>query len=200
VGIKITAIVGSYHKNGMVDTAVDEMLAALSSRGAEVDKVYLIDQRIEYCSNCQSCTQEEGEARGTCPIEDDMAGILDKIDASDALILASPMNCGTVTALMKCFIERLICYGYWPWEMNAPKPRIKKTTKQAVVVTSSAMPAVMGRCLTGIVKLLRDTAKLLGARKVQSLYIGLARHTPTSSLSDRYKAKARKLANRLVEH
>jgi multimeric flavodoxin WrbA len=50
-----------------------------------------------------------------------MGAILDEIAASDAVVLASPMNFWTVTALMKRFIERLVCFAYWPWGMGARK-------------------------------------------------------------------------------
>jgi hypothetical protein len=56
----------------------------------------------------------------------------------------------------------------------------------------------MGRYLTGIVKLLKNAAKLLGAKKIDTLFIGLARHTPNSSLSPRAAVRARKLAIRLL--
>lgn len=136
--MKITAIIGTYRKGGVIDSVVDEILAAAKEHGAEVEKVFLLDQRVEFCTNCRNCTQQEGTARGTCCLSDDMAAILDRIDASDGLILASPMNFGTVTALMKRFIERLVCYGYWPWGTGIPKERIRRKTKRAIVVASSA--------------------------------------------------------------
>ncbi len=196
--MNITAIVGSYHKGGILDTAVDEVLAAAASEGAEVRKVQLLDHRVEFCRNCQACTQAPGPARGECPIRDDVPGILDAIEASDAFVLASPMNFWTVTALMKCFIERLICYGWWPWDRPAPRDRIERGRKRALVVVTCAAPGVMGRYLTGAGRLLARTARLLGARKVDTLVIGLARHTPTSALSDRARTRAAKAGRRLV--
>lgn len=65
---KVVAIVGSYRKGGTVDTAVDAVLAGAREHGAETKKIYLIDQHIEYCRNCRSCTQDPGETRGKCVI------------------------------------------------------------------------------------------------------------------------------------
>ena len=90
--MKITAIVGTYRKNGVIDRAVDEILDAARSNGAEVTKIDLLDQHVEFCTNCRSCTQQEGPQRGRCPIGDDVNSILDEIERSDALVLASPMN------------------------------------------------------------------------------------------------------------
>ncbi|MGO9612072.1 MAG: flavodoxin family protein [Dissulfurispiraceae bacterium] len=53
-----------------------------------------------------------------------MGAIIEAIEASDAIVLGSPMNFGTVTAVMKKFIDRLVCFAYWPWGVNAPKIRV----------------------------------------------------------------------------
>lgn len=196
--MRVVAIVGTYHRGGMVDTAVDEMLAAAEEVGAHVEKVMLIDCTIAYCNNCQHCAQEKGEERGACVVEDDMLGILDRIDAADGIILASPMNFGVVTAVMKCFIERTLCYTYWPWPALAPALRKKRPSKRAVVVTSSAAPAILGRVFTRIVGLLSGVARLLGAKRVGVLYMGLSRHRPMSAPRPRHLAKARKLGRRLA--
>ena len=76
--MKITAIVGTYRKCGVIDTAVDEILAAARDQGAEVAKIHLIDKHIEFCTNCRTCTQQEGSARGQCPTADEMSDILDQ--------------------------------------------------------------------------------------------------------------------------
>jgi multimeric flavodoxin WrbA len=140
---KILAIVGSYRKGGIIDTAIDEILSSAREEGAEVDKIYLIDKDIDFCTNCRTCTQEQGLQRGKCIIVDDMSSILEAIERSDAIVFGSPMNFGTVTAVMKKFIERLVCFAYWPWGMNAPQVRNRQKRKHAVIVASSAAPSFM---------------------------------------------------------
>lgn len=195
--VKVTAIVGSYRKGGMIDQAVDEMLQAAREEGAEVFKVYLSDIRVEFCTNCRLCAQESGGARGLCPIADEMGAVLDRLEASDSIILASPTNFATVTALMKRFIERLVCYAYWPWGAHAPKPRKREQSRRAVLVASSAAPAFLARLGTSLIKLLRQAAGLLGARTVGVLFIGLAAREERQSPSDRIRKKARVLGKKL---
>jgi len=194
--VKIIAIVGSYRRGGTVESAVDELLAAAAAHGAVVEKVNLLDQRVEFCANCRTCTTEPGPDRGQCLIADDVPAILDKIDASDAFVLAAPVNFWTVTALMKRFIERTVCYGYWPWG-GAPKPR-RTARQRAIVITASAAPALLGRWGTDAGKLLRRVARLLGADKVETLWIGLARRTPEEGLPEKARARARTLGKRLA--
>jgi putative NADPH-quinone reductase len=196
--VRITAIVGSYRKDGVIDQAVDEMLAAARAAGAETTKIYLADTRIEFCTNCRLCAQQDGAARGFCPIADQMGEVLDQVEASDAIILASPTNFATVTALMKRFIERLVCYAYWPWGMATPKTRNRQLPRRAVLVASSAAPALLARLGTSIVKLLRQAASLLGAKTVGVLFIGLAAGKDRQDPGERIRKKARLLGKKLA--
>jgi NAD(P)H-dependent FMN reductase len=196
---KITAIVGSYRKGGIIDSAVDEILAGARERGAETSKIFLADRRIEYCTNCRSCAEEPGEQRGRCVLSDDLGGILDQVEQSDGLVLASPMNFYTVTAVMKCFMERLICYAFWPWgTRGGPKFRIRNLTKRAVIVGSSGAPGFVIRPLTNLVSLLRTTAKALGAKTQGVLFIGLAAVDKNQRLTDGARNKARRMGHLLI--
>jgi multimeric flavodoxin WrbA len=196
--MKVIAIVGTYRKGGVIDAAVDEILAAAAEAGAEVQKIYLIDRNIEFCTNCRTCTQTEGPGHGECTIADDMRAILDEIEGSDAVVLASPMNFWTVTAVMKRFIERLVCFAYWPWGAAAPKIRNKLKTKRAVVVISSAAPSLLARLMTRMVGLMKGVAGLLGAKTIGVLSIGLAAGEPKQDIGNRARRKARRLGRKLA--
>jgi multimeric flavodoxin WrbA len=194
----ITAIVGTYRKGGIIDSAVDEVLAAAKEQGAEVEKIYLIDKQIEFCTNCRNCAQAEGTQRGQCGLADEMSAILDAIECSDGIVLASPMNFGTVTAVMKRFIERLGGFAYWPWGMHAPKIRNPLKTKRAVIIASSAAPALVARLMTSMIGLLKKAAGVLGARPIGVLFIGLAAQQPKQPIGERAKRQARLLGTRLA--
>ncbi len=170
----IIAIVGAYRRGGIVESAVDALLAAAAAEGAQVEKIHLLDRHVEFCTNCRACTLEPGTERGLCTLRDDIPAIFDRIDASDGLVLASPVNFWTVTALMKRFIERTVCYAHWPWG-GGPKPR-RGRSKRAVVVTASAAPALLARWGTDAGKLLRRVAQLLGASQVDTLLCGCQAH------------------------
>jgi NAD(P)H-dependent FMN reductase len=181
---KVVAIVGSYRKGGTVDTAVDAVLEGARQQGAETKKIYLIDQHIEYCRNCRSCTQPDGEARGKCVIEDDVPAILAEVDGADALVLGSPVNFYNVTAVFRTFLERQVGAVYWPWGQLGPKPRSQKLTRKAVLVSSQAAPGVLLPFLTGASKALRVAANCLGARPVAKLWIGLSAKSAKAKVSD----------------
>jgi multimeric flavodoxin WrbA len=195
---KVTAILGTYRKDGVIDSAVEEILAAAREAGAETAKIYLIDRHIEFCTNCRVCTQQEGDSRGRCLLEDDIQQLLDEIERSDAIVLASPMNFWTVTAVMKRFMERLVCYAYWPWGKHAPKLRKRRRTKRAVVVASSAAPSLLARLMTRMISLMKGCARLLGAKTVDVLFIGLAAGEQKADIGARARKKARRLGKKLA--
>jgi multimeric flavodoxin WrbA len=190
---KILAIVGTYRKGGITDSAVEEILSTVRESGGETEKIYLIDKHIEYCLNCRKCTQDTGAYRGKCCQQDDMEEILQKIEKADGLVLASPVNFYNVTAVTRKFIERLVCFAYWPWGKSAaPKTRSKIQNKKAVYVTATAMPAIMQIFFTGGPRILKIVAKLLGAKKIIPLVIGLVAVNEKESLPEKYVIKAKK--------
>lgn len=198
--LKVVAIVGSYRKSGIIDTTVDEILSSAKEEGAETYKIYLIDKHIEFCTNCRTCTQQEGLERGKCIIDDDMESILDELRSADAIVLGSPMNFGTVTAVMKKFIERLVCFAYWPWGVNAPKIRADRKSRYAVLVASSAAPSLIARMSSKLVKLLKDAAGILGARTIGVLFVGFAAKNKQQDMGEKTKMKARRLGKKLVSN
>jgi len=186
------AIVGTYRKGRVIDCAVCEVLKGLEAEGVETSTVHLLDAHIEFCTNCRACTQEPGPQRGACVLKDDMAGILEQIDQADVVVLASPINFGTVTALMKRFAERLVCTAYWPWESHGfPKPRTKAKTKQAILVTSSACPGFIGRWLMpSALSALKQAAGCMSAKVYKALYFGMVADAKEDKLNDKGQDKA----------
>jgi NAD(P)H-dependent FMN reductase len=190
---KIIALSGSYRRDGTIERAVDAILLAAAEKGAETEKIRLIESRIEFCRNCRKCTQLEGLQRGACVQPDDMDDILKKIEAADGLVLASPVNFFGVTAVTQRFIERLVCYAYWPWGKPAPITRVKDRGIKAVLVTSSAMPAALGRIFTRSLGGLKRAAQTLGAKPTGTLFIGKAALHEKQELPQAILDKARKL-------
>lgn len=189
---KAVAIVGTYRKGRVIDSAVSEILRGLEAEGVETETIHLLDAQIEFCTNCRACTQEPGEMRGQCPLKDDMEGILEQIDQADVVVLASPINFGTVTALMKRFVERLVCTAYWPWNSHGyPKPRNKRKTRHAILVTSSACPGFIGRWLMpSSLSVLKQAARCLLAKVYKTLYFGMVADAKEDRLNDKGQDKA----------
>jgi multimeric flavodoxin WrbA len=170
---RLLVINGSYREGGVMDQAVGIAVQTAADAGVDTEIVHLRDYPIEFCRNCRQCTQAPGEQPGICVHEDGMRELIVRIEAADLLILASPTNFSSVTAVFKRFMERLVVYAYWPWGSPAPRPRRKKATKKALLIASSAAPGLLGRFAFATLKQLKLAAKAVGARPVGSVFIGL---------------------------
>ena len=196
---KILAINGSYRDNGITDQAVEAMVKAVESAGAEVEIILLREYPIKFCLNCRECTQQPGELPGKCVQHDGMEELINKIEQADGYILASPTNFASVTAIFKRFMERLIVYAYWPWDKNYPQFRkANMQKKKAVLVSSCAAPGIMGRMMYGTHKQLKMTAQTIGAGTVGTLFTGLIAKDPKQTLPDNVQKKIKTLAVKLL--
>lgn len=193
----VVAIIGSYRKGGTVDTLVDAVLAGARQRGAATHKIYLIDQHIQYCHNCRTCTQTAGEARGICAIEDDMRTILAEIESADVVVLGSPVNFYNVSAVFRVFLERLLGCVYWPWGQRSPQPRSRELPRKAVLIASSAAPGFLMPLATGAPRALRIAAHCLGGRPVAKLWVGLAAQNATPRVSESVLQRAHSIGQQV---
>jgi multimeric flavodoxin WrbA len=194
----IVALVGSYRRGGTTAQVVEAALEAARAEGATTETIWLSEQRIAFCDNCRRCTQEAGSRRGACHLEDDLEGVFDRLDAADALILASPVNNLDVTAVTRAVLERMVAYFHWPWGEPAPVARRSVATRPSVLMTSSAMPGWMGRFATRSLGTLTTMARILGTKPIGKLYVGLAAGSKDASLKPADLRRARALGSRLV--
>ncbi|MBT8441608.1 MAG: flavodoxin family protein [Gammaproteobacteria bacterium] len=196
---RILAINGSYRDDGITDQALAVAVEALQSSGVDVETVLLREQHIEFCLNCRACTQEPGEKPGHCVLDDGMHGLIGKIEQADAYILAAPTNFGSVTAVFKRFMERLIVYGHWPWGTPAPKMRkAKAPKKKALLISSCAAPGFLGRLLYNTPKQLKIAAQTIGAEPVGMITTGLISQEADAKLPDKTRQRVKTLATRLT--
>jgi multimeric flavodoxin WrbA len=110
--IKILGICGSPRKNRSCDFLVDESLkgAFECDDNIEIEKLYLIDYKLQQCTGCDQCLREPFE----CPLSnnDDFKKLEEKIFNADAILMASPCYFGSVSSLTKTLIDRSR-----PWKM-----------------------------------------------------------------------------------
>lgn len=191
--MKFVAIVGSYRKGRIIDTAVTEILRGAAASGAETEKIYLIDRHIQFCRNCRECSQVQGDEPGACAVKDDMPALIRACIDADVLIFASPVNCGSATAVSKKFLERLVPLAYWPYGQPGPKYRtLPEKARRAVLVSSSAAPAFLARLpgVGGAGPVLKYMARMFGARVIKKLHYGLAAYKEDTALPEKRRREA----------
>ena len=190
---------GAYRSDGATDQLVAVIGRALERGGATVETVVLRERKIDFCLNCRACTQRPGEQPGECVLRDDMQEIVQQIEASDAFVLASPTNAGSLSALFKRFQERLIVYGYWPWGASVPKLRkAGSKKKKAVLVSTCGAPGFLGRWFFSTQGQLAKVADFVGAKACGALFSGLHAERPVVKLSPAQIKRAEALARKLL--
>jgi hypothetical protein len=70
--------------------------------------------------------------------------------------------------------------------------------KRAVLITSAAMPSAFIPLATGAPRSLRLTARVLGAKTIGTLLIGLSARDPNPVVSPKILAKARELGHQIA--
>ncbi|MCE5346792.1 MAG: flavodoxin family protein [Bacteroidales bacterium] len=102
MGKKVFVISSSPRRNGNSDILCDQFVAGAQSAGHQVEKIFLKDKKINYCTGCGVCLNGEK----SCPQKDDMADILAKMISADVIVMATPVYFYTMCGQMKTFIDR----------------------------------------------------------------------------------------------
>ncbi len=101
--MKVLAILGSPRRYGNTALLTDKFLEGCTGAGHETKKIFLREKDISFCRGCEACTRSQ-----RCVINDDMAGILNEMLASQVIVLATPVYFYSITGLMKNFIDRCL--------------------------------------------------------------------------------------------
>ena len=101
---KVLILSGSPRKGGNSDLLGDEFLRGAQESGNQVEKVFLRSKKVAPCNACYYCKNSGGK----CAIPDDMAEILDKMQAADVIVMASPVYFYSIGAQMKAVIDRSV--------------------------------------------------------------------------------------------
>ncbi|GHV45011.1 flavodoxin [Synergistales bacterium] len=105
--MKAIAINGSPRKNWNTGKILQSALEGARSVGAEGELVHLYDLNFRGCISCFSCMKADGSGMWHCALKDDLQPVLERIMQADVIFVGSPIYCGNVTGLMRCFLERL---------------------------------------------------------------------------------------------
>ncbi len=102
--MKVVAFNGSARKDGNTAILVRRVFSMLEEEGIETELVQLAGQHIHGCAACGQCFKNKNER---CVFDDDIVNAcIEKMQAADGIILASPTYFADVTSEMKALIDR----------------------------------------------------------------------------------------------
>lgn len=115
--MKILGIKGSPRKQANSTALLEQLLSGAAAKGAETHVITPWELDIAPCLACDGCFRG-----GRCLVEDDFQQVYDQILGSDALVLATPVYFGAVSAQVKALIDR--CESFWAlrYERDEPVP------------------------------------------------------------------------------
>ncbi|MFV0598822.1 MAG: flavodoxin family protein [Bacteroidales bacterium] len=99
----ILVISASARKEGNSDLLCDSFIKGAKENAHQVEKIFLNDRKINYCTGCGYCFKNEGQ----CSQKDDMGEIYDKMIKADVIVMATPIYFYTMNGQMKTFIDRM---------------------------------------------------------------------------------------------
>ncbi|MDD4413791.1 MAG: flavodoxin family protein [Oscillospiraceae bacterium] len=101
---KVLVLAVSPRRGGNSDTLSDEFVRGAKEVGHNVEKVFVRDKKIGYCTGCYYCEK----SGGVCAIKDDMPELLEKIIAADVLVMATPVYFYCMNAQLRTVIDRTV--------------------------------------------------------------------------------------------
>ena len=105
-GVNVLGINGSPKTSGLTSLLLDKALDGAKASGAHTEKIILNDLNFKACQECGGCDET-----GVCILDDDMRLIYEKLAKADAVVVASPVYFGNITAQLKAMIDR--CHSSW---------------------------------------------------------------------------------------
>ena len=105
--MKAIVVSGSRNPEGQTARAIGALRKGLESRGTQVETVFLPQLRIERCRQCEDDGWGLCRKEGRCVIEDDFAGLVDKIRSADRVVFATPVYYSDLSESLRAFLDRL---------------------------------------------------------------------------------------------
>lgn len=99
---KVLILSSSPRRGGNSDTLCDEFMRGAKESGNQVEKIFLKDKHINYCTGCSVCSMYSKP----CTQKDDANEIVEKMIAADIIVMATPVYFYTMSAQMKTLIDR----------------------------------------------------------------------------------------------
>jgi len=150
----ILGVVGSARRWGNADLLVRQALLGAQAERATVKAVRLTDLNLESCAGCMRCVSGDP----ACPLDDDLAWLVDTIQAAGGLVLAAPTYFLGPAAVVKLVLDRLLVVM---GRVNEPLPPVRP----AVTIATAGLQLWRGVTLP----FLNAVAGTFGYRAIESL-------------------------------
>ena len=99
---KVLLINGSPKPNGCTFTTLNEMIKVFEENGIETELIHIGQKDIRGCIACRRCRQD-----GKCVFDDIVNEVAKKFEASDGIVVGSPVYFASPNGTLISFLDRL---------------------------------------------------------------------------------------------
>lgn len=133
--MNIVCLLASPRPKGNSATIAGWVCDEAEKRGAAVRRFALNTLTYRGCQACMACKTKLDH----CVLKDDLTGVLDAVRGADAVVIATPVYFGDVTAQLKGFIDRTYSF-YVPDFLTSTNPSRLEPGKRLVFIQTQAQP------------------------------------------------------------
>lgn len=105
--MNVLIIDASARSDGLTARMSQAAGAGACEAGAEVEQMFLHDLQVERCRMCDPDGWGDCRRTGSCVIDDDFAGLVDKLRRVDRFVFATPVYFGDLSESAKALTDRL---------------------------------------------------------------------------------------------
>lgn len=171
--IRILGVAGTPNRGGNTEQALAEALRASQTvEEVETELVSLAGVDIKPCINCLLCSTK-GTRERPCPtFSDGMTELYPKMAEADGFIFASPVYYGSITGLMKNFMDRLHPFSnsyYYPDSVGF-RGTLRFRPAGAIAVAAARNDGIEGALFTLYHCFLMHDMMIVGSQGIGNTY------------------------------
>ena len=130
---RVLAVAGSPRRGGNSDALLAACAEGVIAAGGVVDSLVVAQSGIGVCTGCNNCSKG-----GECTVRDGMQDVYPRIDAADAIVVATPVYFASVPATLKALYDR--CQPYWARRYVLGRPAPERRAGALLVVGGGGDP------------------------------------------------------------
>ncbi len=119
--LELLAISSSPRRRGNSELLLEAFNRGLQKEGWNVTTIRLCDLKFSPCRACEQCA-----TTGNCVVPDDLQKIYPLVVSAGAIVLATPVYFGTLSAQLKMFIDRFQCWWHAKYTLNEPRVKLEE--------------------------------------------------------------------------
>ncbi len=104
--MNVLFISGSRNREGQTARIIKAVQKGIADGKGNSEVIFLTELNLERCRQCDPDGWGLCRKEGRCIIDDDLASVIAKVKAADALVFANPVYFGDLSESMRCFTDR----------------------------------------------------------------------------------------------